>query len=268
MIRLRQLLEGRAIDVLLLVGIAVTIWRFVAAPAKPPAVPIARLVRGSTLVAPVASWPSSEQNVVVAIQTFCPGCNQSVNFYRDISRALRQSSVPFVVLAQEDEAVVKSWLDKNQIDFSRIVSVPRLADVGVVVTPTIMRVTGMGQVVDIASGTLSPAEEQQLVSRTKGVGSPLQRLTYAPFVHEVDLKQVNSVFLDVRDREAFAEGHRNGAINIPHDEVEARALIELSLVRPIVVDCLNAKFTRCEIAGEALIRQGADVSILVPVARQ
>ena len=43
--------------------------------------------------------------------------------------------------------------------------------------------------------------------------------------------------LDIRDRSAYQKGHRDGAVNIPIDEVPQRASVELPLHLPIVVDC-------------------------------
>jgi len=43
--------------------------------------------------------------------------------------------------------------------------------------------------------------------------------------------------LDIRPRARFNARHRDGAVNIPDDELEARAAVELTRSVPIVIDC-------------------------------
>ena len=63
------------------------------------------------------------------------------------------------------------------------------------------------------------------------------------------------VVLDVRTPQEFAEGHVPGAINIPHDQVEAR-LAELAGARDkdLVVYCRSGK--RAALAAETLRKHG------------
>ncbi|HGG57887.1 MAG TPA: rhodanese-like domain-containing protein, partial [Nannocystis exedens] len=68
-----------------------------------------------------------------------------------------------------------------------------------------------------------------------------------------------AVLLDVRTPEEFAEGHVDGAINIPHDQVDARAaeIDELQggdKAKPIVVYCRSGR--RASIAKQSLMDGG------------
>lgn len=71
--------------------------------------------------------------------------------------------------------------------------------------------------------------------------------------------------LDVRDRAAYQKEHRNGAVNIPVDELLQRALIELPLLAPVVVDCSPEQPpSQCRMAGRMLMFEGFDkVSVLI-----
>jgi rhodanese-related sulfurtransferase len=70
--------------------------------------------------------------------------------------------------------------------------------------------------------------------------------------------------LDIRERPAFEKGHRDGAVNIPLDEVYPRASIELSLHVPVVVDCYpDQSPSFCRMAAQILSYSGFDsVSVL------
>jgi TonB family protein len=71
------------------------------------------------------------------------------------------------------------------------------------------------------------------------------------------------VLLDVRNRRTFAAGHVNNAVNIPENELSARAAAELSRTRPLVVDCPRDVADLCAYAVRILQREGfTNVSVL------
>jgi hypothetical protein len=78
------------------------------------------------------------------------------------------------------------------------------------------------------------------------------------FVNENELKlelaSLHPLILDIRERDAFRQGHLEAAVNIPFEELDVRAPIELPKARPLVVDCSSGD-TWCE-------NPGAIVSIL------
>jgi rhodanese-related sulfurtransferase len=74
--------------------------------------------------------------------------------------------------------------------------------------------------------------------------------------------RVRAVVLDVRDRETFAEGHEQGAVNIPFGEILARAAAELRVSRPVVIDCRDPDDV-CAMVAHQLTSSGfSRVSIL------
>ncbi len=69
--------------------------------------------------------------------------------------------------------------------------------------------------------------------------------------------------LDVRTPEEVAEGTIPGALNIPHDEVEAGDTEGLDLDQPIAAICRSGN--RATTAGDALVSAGAtDVRVVRP----
>lgn len=69
--------------------------------------------------------------------------------------------------------------------------------------------------------------------------------------------------VDVRTPEEVAEGTIPGALNIPHDEVEAGSTEGLDLDRPIAAICRSGN--RATTAGGALVAAGAtDVRVVRP----
>ena len=73
------------------------------------------------------------------------------------------------------------------------------------------------------------------------------------------VREEGAVLLDVRSPEEFAEGHVEGAINIPHDQIDAKAA-EIDALqggeksKPIVVYCRSGK--RAGVAKQSLLDGG------------
>jgi TonB family protein len=58
--------------------------------------------------------------------------------------------------------------------------------------------------------------------------------------------------LDIRDRTDFRRRHRDGAVNIPADELSVRGWIEIDRTRSVVIDCSALETMRCHNAAERL----------------
>ena len=69
--------------------------------------------------------------------------------------------------------------------------------------------------------------------------------------------------LDIRERDAFRREHRDGAVNIPRDELAIRSWIEIDRHRPVVIDCTFAETSECHSAAR-LLRRFAKVLVLLP----
>ena len=267
----RLLILRRVFDAALLVAVLVTVWRFVEAPRgrenAAEAAPVTRIALGSSLKIPGYGW--SSRTVVLAIRTTCAACNADQPFYAALATRLAASSTALLILAPDSPTVMSSWLESRAI---RATTRPQvdLAGMGIVATPTLAIVNSEGIVTDLLAGALSPEQETAVFQRLNGASTtPLNNTRYAALQTESQFQRLGAtpgqIMLDVRSREAFAVGHRAGAVNIPHDELVVRAPIELPLSSPIAIDCLQTRFSTCEIAGERLIKAGAViVTLLVP----
>jgi rhodanese-related sulfurtransferase len=58
--------------------------------------------------------------------------------------------------------------------------------------------------------------------------------------------------LDVRERSSFQRAPREGAINIPLDEVAVRSWIEIDRTRPVIIDCSRTETMHCQSAARLL----------------
>ena len=81
------------------------------------------------------------------------------------------------------------------------------------------------------------------------------------------LETGGAVVVDFRDRERYARGHRDGAVNLPLPELWTRAALELPSAEVVIVDCYRGSWAwqgRCDIAGETLRDLGVpDVAVVV-----
>lgn len=81
------------------------------------------------------------------------------------------------------------------------------------------------------------------------------------------LETGGAVVVDPRDRERYAEGHREGAVNLPLRELQTRAAVELPPARVAIVDCYSGPRGwrwRCDVAGEMLQDVGVpDVAVFL-----
>jgi hypothetical protein len=95
----------------------------------------------------------------------------------------------------------------------------------------------------------------ELEAPKTSIGTPeLQRLLAAG----------TAVVVDVRERDAFRRGHRNGAINIPMNELQVRGSIELPTTKTIVIVCEQAEEYLCTFSEHMLADSKLRVTVLKP----
>jgi hypothetical protein len=95
------------------------------------------------------------------------------------------------------------------------------------------------------------------------------RLEMPPLISEKELAEISAevrnqiVLLDIRQRPEYSIGHSLASINIPVDELEARAQIELDKSQIIIIDCLDVPYASCTLARSRMLREGfSRVSVL------
>jgi hypothetical protein len=108
-----------------------------------------------------SSIPVSQQTLVIALQTGCHFCEDSLPFYRRLSKETTGSSTHltfgFPHLASDGAALLRTngieGADVREMDFSRM---------GIRGTPTLILVDGHGKVQKFWAGKLAPAKEAEV----------------------------------------------------------------------------------------------------------
>jgi rhodanese-related sulfurtransferase len=201
------------------------------------------LAAGTKLDWADVDWARPGQTLVLALSTDCRFCSESAPFYQRLIKGLSETGGTRVIAAlpqtiKEGQAYVKSL--GVAVDEVRQLE---LASLGLQGTPTILLVNNAGVVTDVLTGKLAAKQEQALFEQLhlKVAPDPSSEDRSAIFIHAAELKQnmrrKDFVVLDVESRDVFNLNHIPGAINIPDDELEVRALNELKTTDTIVVYC-------------------------------
>jgi rhodanese-related sulfurtransferase len=210
------------------------------------------------------NWADADRTVLIALGKECQYCSESASFYRRLAAGIvSQTNTRLVAVFSEKESEAEAYLRRLEVPIRELHYIPLLS-LGIRSVPTLVIVDRDGLVTDMWVGKLSPLEEKALVSKLKveDTRSPAEwSIDEANFQRKVASKEL-VVLLDIRDRAAFAMNHRDGAQNIPLDELPVRAQNELPLDHTIVIYS-NAP-PQADLAYSILDTQGfAHVLILV-----
>lgn len=183
-------------------------------------------------------WAESEQTLLLAIQEDCKYCTESARFYREIIKGLSgRSDVRVVAVFPESGFDGENYLSQLGLSVNESKETSLLS-LGIKEVPTLVLVNKDGVVSNVWIGQLPPKKEAEVITA-------LQLKNTRPvsewMIDEKDLAQRAEkhepiVILDLRERMAYTQKHRDGSKNIPLDELEARAMNELSPTDTIVLD--------------------------------
>lgn len=104
----------------------------------------------------------SPKTLVLAIQSSCHFCSESMAFYRELVQH-RGASVRLVVVAPDDPAVARRYVADNGFTPDAIVTSDLLA-LNVGGTPTLMLAGASGVIERVWMGKLSAAREQEVLA--------------------------------------------------------------------------------------------------------
>jgi rhodanese-related sulfurtransferase len=197
---------------------------------------------GSKLQVAGVNWAGQHESLVFVMSTTCHYCSESAPFYRRLTSALNQRA-DLQVLAVLPQAVDEDrrYLESLGVPIQDIRQAD-LKSIRVPLTPSLIRVSDAGQVLDIWTGRLSSKQEQDVFNRLQikdvnevaDESSGVTRIDFSAMKKTLSEKKP-VVILDVEERDVFRAGHIPGAVNIPADELEVRAGEELSPNDSIVV---------------------------------
>jgi len=230
-VRIGRLLNAAIVAMFLLTAGLVIRASFSAPPAPPTLAPSAQIfIEG-------IDWAKADRTLLIAVRRGCDYCSKSGRFYRRLLDGLRGRADVRVAAVYPDETPQgEAYL--REIGLAPVESRREtLAPLGIAHVPTLALVDRDGVVGKVWVGELSPKKESEVMS---ALGLKDTRPVSEWTISEGELERRAAsreplVILDVRDRAAFLNGHRDGAKNIPWDEVFARAKNELPPDKSIVL---------------------------------
>ena len=196
-----------------------------------------QLTTNATLRMKGIDWADSERTILLALSKECKHCSDSAEFYRRLVAGIAsQTNTRLVAVFPEKESEAEAYLRQLEIPI-RELRYASLSALGIKNVPTLAILDRNGVVTDMWVGKFSPLEEKVLMSRLKleDTRSPDEwSITESNLERKVANKE-QLVLLDTRERAAYAVNHRDGARNIPLDELPVRAQNELPMDQTIVI---------------------------------
>ena len=117
---------------------------------------------------PGISWGHARKTAVIAINTGCVHCQDSMPFYHRLSELAGNNPSPtqpnfaLVVASSQPADLVRHYLALNQIEVEGVVQV-KLGELGVSATPTLIIVDSRGFVEHVFVGELATKDDEEVV---------------------------------------------------------------------------------------------------------
>jgi len=166
------------------------------------------------------------------------------------------------VIGREARDGVRVWLEKNEVQPHEIIHADDLGRLGLSIAPTLLIANHEGVVTDTMLFRLSPGDEERVWARLKDPANthPLNNTDYPTEINTAELLRLQNsgrvTVLDIRSRPLFKTSHREGSVNIPEDELDARAQAELIPSDTVVIDCSAQSVVSCRSAYRKLRLRG------------
>lgn len=241
--------------------------------------------RNLASVLPEVDWSTAPQSLVLFTRSTCPWCQKSVPFHRQLVALGAKSGIPTIAVSDEPLPTLRAILLAQQLEVTAAISasVGMLGGVG---TPTLALVDSRGNITHIWQGYLEGSRQTDVLSAVTKRATEItlieadagESLINAPMVpndeiHEFAKPSRARLVVDIRPRDQFATEHIAGAINIPEDELELRAVHEIPPGAQVAVFCnyqsdCESKFratgapTVCTMSTMLLRSMGIDARLL------
>jgi hypothetical protein len=114
---------------------------------------------------PQVDYSSSPQTVLIAMNTQCHFCTESISFYNDLARAQqgKDKTTRIIAVFPNAESEVRQYVQQNQLQLETIAGAD-LKALNIRGTPTIILVNKSGKVLDFWVGKLSEDEKRQITN--------------------------------------------------------------------------------------------------------
>lgn len=212
---------------------------------------------GAQLNLPDIDWSHNGVNLVLALSTDCHYCRESAPFYRNLVGSGTGDTFHTLAIFPQSTLESREYLRLQGIVVQEVRQA-NLSSLGVTGTPTLILVDNSGRVKSEWIGKLSPEQEGQVyrnlgtrrASNPENISPklashvpPAGAQTEEPSaITPIELKRMmanspNLPILDIRDRDQFSVDRIFGALNIPIDELETRAVHESPITSTILLYC-------------------------------
>jgi hypothetical protein len=254
---------GLILNFLSIVCVAMVIWNFVHKPDRKNLTSPADIRVGSRLALSGVSWADAPHSVVLAVSTNCPYCRSSAGLYKNlIYSAAKTKNFQLAAVLPEPLDAVKSSLPALGIDGLSNIQTASYSTLGLSATPTLLIVNRRAMVEAVWTGKLNGAQEAEVFAKL-GVDVPAAKQLVTPndgggptYVAPQGVRPLlndrHTILLDPRERLTFDQAHIHGALNIPFDELSARAIHELPQDGTLLIYCGSYQRSGCLARGEDL----------------
>ena len=186
---------------------------------------------------PGVDWMAAGRTVLIVMRKDCKYCAESAAFYRRLVSSLtKEGNAKVIALFPEQESGAEAYVSELGIPISDVRYVS-LDSLGIRNIPTLAIIDSNGVVTDFWVGKLPPRIES-VVMKALNVHDSRPLTDWLIDERTFPTRAANHepmVLLDVRDRAFFALKHKDGARNIPLDELRVRAANELNAADSVVL---------------------------------
>jgi rhodanese-related sulfurtransferase len=228
---LRLILNGIGIIAALVASFSLA-RHYLFVPVAANSVTVPRAPVGARVAVLGVDWGASESTAVIVLSTHCASCRVLAGFYQQLVRAAGRTGLRVLAVFPEPLLESRPYLSSIGLDIKEVYQSGALRQADF---PGVLLVDSQGKVVaSWFDKTLFPSENQGDIFARLGIGT-VQESSSGEDGQLIDAKQLqrllagqpNAVILDTRTREDYRDAHIFGSLNIPPDELAARAPVEL-----------------------------------------
>jgi hypothetical protein len=207
--------------------------------------------KGTYIAINGVDWGANKATLVMALSVGCHWCAESASFYRDLLRGREPNSPKAIAVLPQAVDASSAYLHSMGIE---VIAVKQsdLSKIGVSGTPTLILVDSDGKIQQSWSGWVPPASQGEIFAAMRS--SPSRAAGRSTDAAAPKIPRSNALLnsnglaallrtedsiaiVDVRNRKKFRTGHIANAIDIPIDELEARAPHEIPKWLHVAVYC-------------------------------
>lgn len=110
------------------------------------------------------AWSPQSKTLIMAMQTGCHFCNESMPFYRRLIEATKDKNIKLVAVFPSSVEESTAHLDSLGIKNLEVKQIP-LANMQVRGTPTLILTNGNGEIINFWVGKLPPEKEAEVIDK-------------------------------------------------------------------------------------------------------